>query len=398
MKRRLSFILSLVLLLSLLAGCGKQEVQVHTLKLGLLEPLSGEYAQQGNYERLGVEYARTVRQEAVIAGESYVIELVEKDTDSTIVGTVKQANALVEEGIALLLGPYGSTECNVVAPILREKGISGIGITCDYPSVTVNNSNYYRICYLESYQGKLLADYAYEYGARTAYCLAQSDRDYDRDMCDYFLEEFQRLGGKVITTVTTILYNTYTTNLNSFADYLFGAVNFSADVMFSPIPIKKGAQLIGECAASQVRFSVLGDDNWDCSTIGDATAGTYMDVACACIFAEDRNDACAAFAQGYRDWLESDPRRIEANGGTTDINPATALAYDAYMVAINAIEAANSTEPEEIGAAVSSVSLNGITGDFSFDLNGDAIRTGLFIRTVDPNTGKLRYSKLQASR
>lgn len=399
MKRKFCLILSIFLLLSLLSGCGEEVKELKTVKLALLEPLSGEFAQQGNYERLGVEYARTVRQEALIGDEAYVIELVEKDTESTIVGTVKRAKEVAaEEGIALVLGSYGSTECNVIAPIIAEAGISGIGITCDYPSVTLNNPNYYRICYLDGFQGKLLADYAYEYGARVAYCLAQSDREYDRDMCEYFLEEFQRLGGTVITTVTTILYNTYTTNLNNFADYLYGAVNGNAAVLFAPIPVKKGAQLIGECAASQVRFMVLGDDNWDNSRIADSTYGTYVSVACASTFAEGRNDDCAAFAQGFRDWLESDPRRMEANGGTTDIDPASALAYDAYMVALNAIEAAGTTDCREVGAAVSTVRINGLTGDFGFDLNGDAVRSALYMKTADTNTGSLNYEKAQAPR
>ena len=398
MKRKLSIFLCILLLLSLFAGCGEPIKELKTVKLALIEPLSGEYAQQGNYERLGVEYARTVRQEAIINGESYVVDLVEKDTGSTIVGTVKRAKEVAAEDFTLVLGCYGSTECNVIAPIIAEAGISGIGITCDYPSVTLNNPNYYRICYLDSYQAKLLADYAYEFGARVAYCLAQSDRDYDRDMCQYFLEEFQRLGGTVITTVTTILYNTYTTNLNNFADYLYGAVTNKADVMFSPIPIKKGAQLIGECAASQVRFMILGDDSWDCNTIGASSLGTFMSVACASTFTEDRNDECAAFAQGFRDWLESDPRRVEANGGTTAIDPASALAYDAYMVALDAMEAAETTDRVAVGAAVSGVKCKGLTGDFSFDLNGDAIRSALFMKVADTNNGRLRYERAQSPR
>ena len=399
MKRKLSLIFCILLLLSLVSGCGEPEKELKTIKLALIEPLSGDFAQQGNYERLGVEYARTVCQEAIIGGEPYVIELIEKDTGSTIVGTVKCAKEVAaSDNYALVLGCYGSTECNVIAPIIAEASLSGIGITCDYPSVTLNNPNYYRICYLDSFQAKLLADYAYEYGARTAYCLAQSDRDYDRDMCEFFLEEFQNLGGTVITTVTTILYNTYTTNLNNFADYLYGAVTNKADVMFSPIPIRKGAQLIGECAASQVNFMVLGDDSWDFASIGEASAGKYVDVACASIFAEDRDDASAVFARGFRDWLESDPRRVEANGGTTVIDSASALAYDAYMVAISAMEAAGSTDSAAIGAAVSSVHYSGLTGDFGFDLNGDAVRSNLFMKVADNNTGKLRFDKAQASR
>ena len=398
MKRKIAWILTLLLLGTLLVGCGEEEVELKTVRLGLLEPLSGEYAQQGNWERLGVEYARTVRQDAIIAGEHRVVELVEKDTESSITGTVKMARELCEEDVSLVLGTYGSTECNVAAPIFLEKGLSAIGITCDFPTVTLNNPNYYRVCYLDSFQAKLLADYAYEYGARVAYCLAQSDREYDRNMCDYFLTEFQALGGTVITTVTTILYNTYTTNLNNFADYLYGAVNNKADVLFSPIPVKKGAQLIGECRASQVRFFLVGDDSWDTAAIADASAGGYIHVACASVFSEKRNDESAAFARGFRDWLESDPRRIEANGGSSDINPASALAYDAYMVAIDALEAAGTTDSTAVGAAVAGVSLNGVTGDFSFDLNGDAIRSGLFMNAADSISGKMEYEKLQMPR
>lgn len=398
MKRKWSLLLAILLLFSLLSGCGETPEELKTIKIGLIEPLSGEYAQQGNYERLGVEYARTVRQEAAVLGESYIIQLVEKDTGSTVVGTVKRAKELVSEDVAIVLGCYGSTECNVIAPILKEAGISGIGISCDYPSVTLNNDNYYRVCYLDSFQGKLLADYAFEFGARTAYCLAQSDREYDRNMCDYFLKEFQALGGSVITTVNTILYNTYTTNLNNFADYLYGAVTNKADVLFSPIPVKKGAQLIGECAASNVRFMVLGDDSWDSPVIGDASVGTYLAIACATPFTEERNAESAAFAQGFRDWLESDPRRVEANGGTTDINPASAFAYDAYMVAMDALESAGTLDTAVIGASVANVSLKGVTGDFSFDINGDAVRSGLFIKNCNTNTGELRFEKLQYPR
>ncbi|MDD6158371.1 MAG: ABC transporter substrate-binding protein [bacterium] len=399
MKRTWALLLCAAMLFSCLAGCGKKEEVVdHTVKIGLFEPMSGDQALYGNWERLGVEYARTVRQSAVVNGVPHTVELVEKDTRSRIDGSVYAARALAEEGVSIALGTYGSSECSVAAPALEEAGISVIGITCTDPTVTTGHANYYRVCYTDEYQAMLLADYAYEYGARVAYCLAQTDRDYDRAMCNAFIKEFQALGGSVITTVTTILYNTYSTSLNNFADYLYGAVTNKADVLFAPIPPRKGAQLIGECAASDVRFSVLGDVNWDTPAIAEAARETYMYVSCASIFPTDRNEETLAFTQGFQDWLNADERRIEANGGDDTVHSASALAYDAYMMAVAAIEAANSTEPAAVSAAVGGVSVHGVTGDLAFDSVGDVQRSDLYLKHADTFTGTFRFEKAQVAR
>lgn len=398
MKKKLALLLCFALLLPCLTACQEEEVVDHIVKVGLFEPLTGDNAQYGNWERLGAEYARTVRQDAFVDGLRYTVELVEEDTESRIDGSVYAARRLVDQGVSIALGTYGSSECSVAAPSLEEAGISAIGITCTDPTVTGSHANYYRVCYTNEYQAKLLADYAYEYGARVAYCLAQTDRAYDRAMCDMFIKEFKALGGTVITTVTTILYNTYSTSLNNFADYLYGAVTNKADVMFAPIPPRKGAQLIGECAASDVRFSLLGDVNWDVSTISEAAKDTYMYVSCASIFPTDRSDETLAFTQGFQDWLNADDRRIAANGGNDSVNPASALAYDAYMMAIEAIEAASSTDPEAVSAALSGVSWHGVTGDLSFDATGDALRSDIYLKHADTYTGTYRFEKAQAAR
>ena len=95
MKRTWALLLCAAMLFSCLAGCGKKEEVVdHTVKIGLFEPMSGDQALYGNWERLGVEYARTVRQSAVVNGVPHTVELVEKDTCSRIDGSVYAARAL----------------------------------------------------------------------------------------------------------------------------------------------------------------------------------------------------------------------------------------------------------------------------------------------------------------
>lgn len=397
MKKLFALLLCLAMLAAL-AGCGRGEVEDKYVKIGLFEPVTGEDALYGNYERLGVEYARTVRPSAIINGEAHTVQLIVKDNQSSVVESVYVARELVEENVAIALGSYDSTCCNVAASNFEDADISVIGITCTDPNVTSNHPNYYRVCYLDQWQGRMLAQYAWEYGARNAYCLAQADRDYDKLLCEAFIDEFKLLGGKVITSVTEVEYNTYTTNLNNFADFIFGCTNNNADLLFAPIPPHKGVQLIQECAAANVKFSILGDDTWDTAEIGAAPLQSYMYVSCATPFAADRSEECAAFVQGFQDWLKADPRRLEANGGTDQVNVATALAYDAYMVAVSAIELASSTDPAEVSKVMGDVSYDGLTGHIAFDGVGDVAKTELYMKNADTYYGELRYEKTQLFR
>lgn len=398
MKRKNALLLALLLTLSAFAGCGREEQVDRFVTIGVFEPATGDDALYGNQELLGIKYARTVKQDAIINGEKYTVRLSVKDTKSKIYGSVYAARELTDEMVSIAIGTYGSSACNVAATEFAKAGISAIGVTCTDPNVTVGNGNFYRVCYIDDYQAKLLAQYAYESGARKVYCLAQKDRTYDREMCDAFIKEFKALGGTVITSVVEVEYNTYSTSLNDFADYINGAVNNKADMMFAPIPTKKGAQLVKECAAADVRFSILGDDGWDDDTVAEAGMGSYLYVSCATVFSEERDTASAEFAQGFRDWLHADPKRIEANGGTDTVSAASALGYDAYMAAVNAIEIANSTEPQAVSLAVPQVSVEGVTGHIVFDENGDLAKTDLFIRNANQVEGVFRFEKVQQLR
>ena len=80
------------------------------------------------------------------------------------------------------------------------------------------------------------------------------------------------------------------------------------------------------------------------------------------------------------------------------MHSASALAYDAYMMAVAAIEAANSTEPAAVSAAVGGVSVHGVTGDLAFDSVGDVQRSDLYLKHADTFTGTFRFEKAQVAR
>ena len=87
---------------------------------------------------------------------------------------------------------------------------------------------------------------------------------------------------------------------------------------------------------------------------------------------------------GFTKWVAEDSARVENNVGVTDvISSVTPCGYDAYMAAVGAIEAAQSTEGVAIRDALATLEIPGlITGDLKFDDNGDAIKNYAVIKTI----------------
>ena len=74
-----------------------------------------------------------------------------------------------------------------------------MGITCTNPQVTNGVECYFRICFLDPFQGTVLANFASkEFGAKKAYCLSKLGDDYSGGLCHYFVEAFKALGGEVV--------------------------------------------------------------------------------------------------------------------------------------------------------------------------------------------------------
>lgn len=78
------------------------------------------------------------------------------------------------------------------------------------------------------------------------------------------------------------------------------------------------------------------------------------------------------------------------------VSAASAMGYDAYFTALEAIKTAGSVEPAAIHAALWNTTYSGATGDIAFDgENGDAIRSEACIKQVDNASGAWRFVAMQ---
>ena len=385
MKKILAMVLALIMVSVCFVACGDKGDE-KVLKIGVFEPASGPNGAGGKQESLGIKYANSVCPTVDIDGVTYKVELVEVDNQSADDKAVTAASELVNKGVSVVVGSYGSSVSIAASPVFKEAGIPAIGITCTNTQVTEGNKHYFRICFLDPFQGSVLAKYAWDQGIRTAYTLAELGNAYDLGLSSSFKTAFEALGGKVIS-------DNFPSNQADFTSYITNAKNGGAEVIFAPTSLSY-AQLIVEAAASQkVGIPLYAGDTWDSNVILEAAKGKDVTINITTFYQEGGNKE---FDEGFKKWLNADKTNLTNNGGNDIVSAVSAMGYDSYFVALEAAKAAKSTDPAKIMEALWGVEYKGVTGDIKFDsVNGDADRKVAYIKAADTTTGAWVFVKEQ---
>ena len=375
-------ILALIMILALMAPVFALADDMPVVKIGVYEPASGDSGAGGKQETLGVQYANNVTQTVKIGDTEYKVELVIADNGSSTDKAPSAAQKLVSENVSVVLGSYGSGVSIAGSQYFADAKIPAIGLTCTNPQVTAGNSHYFRVCFLDPFQGTVLANYAFTtMGAKTAYCLGELGNDYDQGLITYFKQAFEALGG-------TVIKEDFPTGNSDFTSYLTNADMYGADVFFCPVSIAYATQIISQAAGQGMEIPVLGGDTLDSNVVVKAATGTNVKVIITTFYQEGAN---AEFDAGFKAWLNSDAEAMTNNGGNDMISAVSVMGYDGYYTALAAIQAAGTIDSASIMAALPAVEIDGVSGHIAFDGTGDAIRTSAFVKTVDNTTGEWQF-------
>lgn len=379
MKRVLSLMLVVLLAMSMvLSGCAKQEApgasggnaepaSEDVIKLGVFEPLTGANAAGGELEVEGIELAHELYPE--VLGKK--IELVIVDNKSDKVEAATAAARLVEKDkVSAIIGSWGSSLAMAAGDVVKNAKVPAVGTSCTNPLVTQGNDFYFRVCFIDPFQGLVMANYAYnKLGAKKAAIIQEVSNDYAVGLAKFFTDNFVKLTNDQNSIVAVANYNT---GDQDFTAQLTNIKAQNPDVIFAPGNFTESALLIKQARQLGITTQFIGADTWETPEFieigGDAVEGAEFST----FFATEKpiTAESTTFLDAYRAKYNKEPAAV------------TALAYDAYLILVKAIEAAGSADPVEIQKAlVATKDFQGAAGVVNFDENGDAVKSAV-LKTV----------------
>jgi branched-chain amino acid transport system substrate-binding protein len=358
----------------------------NVVRIGVFEPLSGQDKASGEQELAGIKLAHSLRAEVI----GKPVELVIADNHSDIDEAFSVAKALAEKKVAVVLGSYRSTLSIAGGSVFEEYKIPAVAITNSNPLVTNTNEYYFRVRYVESFQGVAVAKYAIEeLGVSKAAVMREIDNNFAIAVSQAFADKFVSLTGNPDAVVYTADCAADTAN---YASDLTKIKESGAEVVFLPTSVEKGVAVAKQAQKLGIEAVFLGTDLWnDASLLSAADEDTLSMMA----FSSDlgletaENALSTAFARAY----------AEKYGNDAEASAAVRLGFDAYMLAVDAIGRAGTSVRTELirDALMNTRSFPGVSGNITFDENGDPIksvpittvRDGAFVNiyTAEPNWG-----------
>ncbi|MDK2822978.1 MAG: branched-chain amino acid transport system substrate-binding protein [Clostridia bacterium] len=383
-KRNALILLVTFLILSLIvAGCGgnkkeepkKEDTETsEVIKIGVFEPMTNANAAGGAMEVEGIQLANDLYPE--VLGKK--IKLVIADNKSDKVEAANAVTRLVEkEKVVAIIGSWGSSFSMAAGPIVKENKIPAVAASATNPLVTKGNDYYFRVCFIDPFQGKVMANYAFnQIGAKKAAIIKEVSNDYAVGLAKFFSDEFVKLTGDPKSIVANVDYQT---NDQEFSAQLQAAAQANPDVIFAPGNFTESALIIKQAREQGIDIPIIGGDTWEAPEFlqigGEAVEGAVFST----FFTSEVpiTKESEKFLAEYRKKYNEEPSSVAA------------LGYDAYLVIRAAIEKAGSTDPVKIRDEIAKTKdFVGAAGIITLDENGDAVKSAV-IKKVE--NGKFVY-------
>jgi len=344
-----------------------QAAEPEVIKIGVYEPMTGAMAAGGQQTWEGIELAKEEVKE--VLGKPIEVVLVDNKSEKT-----EAANAMARlidaEKVIGVVGSYGSSLSMAGGEVSEKAGIPVIGCSPTNPLVTKGKQYYFRVCFIDPFQGSVMAKYAVEnLGAKTAAIIQDVAQDYSVGLSFYFREKFIELTGDPKSIVA---FTSYQTGDQDFTAQLTDAISKKPDVIFSSGYYGEAALLAKQARELGYEGVLLGGDTWDAPELieiaGKAAEGLTFSTH------YDPEGATTPVSKKFVEIYQAKYNRPP--------NAFAALGYDAYMLLVDAIKRAGSTNGDAIRDAIANtVKFEGVTGWITIDQDHNASKSAV-VKTV----------------
>jgi branched-chain amino acid transport system substrate-binding protein len=378
MKHLRTGLLAMVVAGMALAGCSKPAGEggtaADTIRIGEFASLTGKEAAFGQSSHKGTALAiDELNAAGGILGKK--IELITEDNRSTPGESVTIAKKLItRDKVVALLGEVASGRSLEAAPIAQASQIPMVSPSSTNPKVTEIGDYIFRVCFIDPFQGKLLASFASRtLKAQNVAILSDVSAPYSVGLAQYFREPFEAAGGKIVSE------QKYSGGDKDFSAQLTAIKAAKPDAIIVPGYYNEAGLIVRQARQLGIKVPLFGGDGWEAPELlqlagAEALQGTFYSTHFS---SESTEPLAQKFVAAYKAKYNETPDAMAA------------LGYDSAMVLADAIKRANTTEGPKVREALAATSnFPGATGATTLNEKRDATKPAVIITAKD---GRFQY-------
>ena len=327
------------------------------IKIGVVLPMTGGISAFGQMTWEGIQLAHELK--PTVLGQEVKLILLDNRSEKTEAANAV-ARAIDKEHVVAIIGQVASSHSLAGGAVAEEKHVPMLSPSSTNPMVTQGKKFVSRVCFIDPFQGGAAAVFAYKnLGARRVAVFTDIEQDYSVGLTKFFVDKFVKLGGKVKKVF-------YRTGDQDFSAQISAALAFKPDVIYITGYYPEIALMARQARQMGFKGYILAGDGAEAPELikigGKAVEGLYFTTHFHAKGAA--TEMSKKFVKMYEEKYGKEPSALAA------------LGFDAYLILLNAIERAGSTDPVKIAEAIRQTkNFEGATGIITIDKNGNAIKS-----------------------
>jgi branched-chain amino acid transport system substrate-binding protein len=381
MKKKLYLFMTLLLTLSLLAGCAQSTKEAssnvpETIKVGLNYELSGGVATYGQGLTSGVELAvEEINKNGGVLGKQLELVKVDNKSDNAEAANVSSRLA-VKDKVVAILGAATSGNTKAASPAANENKVPLISASATADDVTVDSNGkvrefIFKTCFSDSFQGVTMANFAFnDLKLKNAAVLVDNTSDYSKGLAKNFKETFTKLGGTVLTE------EAYQAKDTDYKAVLTNMKSKNPDVLYVPGYYEEVGLIVKQARELGLDVTVLGGDGYDSPKLLEIAGAEALNKV---------------YYTNHYSSMDNAPDVVKFREAfnakySKEADAFNALGYDLAYFLADALERAGVADSLKLKDALASTSgFKGITGTLSIDEFHNPVKAVTILQVVDGN-------------
>lgn len=336
------------------------------IRIGHYASLTGKDAAFGVATRKGALLAvEEINARGGVLGRrlEYLVEDIQSKSGESATAVKK---LISRDKVAAVIGANASANSLEAAPICQNAKVPMMAISSTSPRVTEIGDYIFRICYIDPFQGAVLAKFARtSLGGRKVALLTSVNSPYSVGLSAVLRERFTALGGQVVAE------QRFAEGDKDFRAQLTAIRAAQPDVIAATGFYAEAALICRQARSLGITAPFIGGDGWEAPQLvelgGEAVEGAHY---CTYFSAENAAPEVRAFV-----------RRYQARWGQETPEAVSALGYDAIHLIAAAMEKAGGTAGPALRQAIASTRrFPGVTGETTIDEHRNSSKPAVMMR------------------